>query len=46
MPERSLLELRLKAMIARYRWRNAGYYQVLNAEDPVVRKAISVISGS
>lgn len=42
MPEKDLLELRLKAMLARYRWRNAGFFQVLNAEDAVIKKALEV----
>lgn len=40
--EKELLGLRLKALLARYRWRNAGFYQVLNNEDLVVRKAMEL----
>lgn len=39
--ERALLGLRLKALLARYKWRNSGYFQVLNSEDPVIRKAVA-----
>jgi carboxyl-terminal processing protease len=38
--EKELLELRLKALLARYKWRNSGFYQVLNNDDPVVKKAL------
>ncbi|HMU45870.1 MAG TPA: S41 family peptidase [Chitinophagaceae bacterium] len=42
--EKELLELRLKALLARYMWRNSGFYQVLNSDDPVVNKALEVIN--
>ncbi len=42
--ERELLEQRLKALLARYKWRNSGFYQVLNHNDPVVKKALEVIA--
>lgn len=31
---------RIKAQLARYKWRTEGYYEALNATDPVVNKAI------
>jgi carboxyl-terminal processing protease len=34
---------RLKAYLARYKWRNEGFYEVLNMSDPVVKKAIETI---
>jgi carboxyl-terminal processing protease len=34
------LEERLKAYLARFKWRNYGFYQVLNNDDPVVLKAL------
>ena len=37
------LQRRLKATLARYRWRNAGFYQVLNESDPMVVKALEII---
>ena len=40
--EKESLEKRLKAYLARFRWRNAGFYQVLNSDDPVVKKALEV----
>lgn len=40
--EKELIQQRLKALLARFKWRNSGYYQVLNSEDPAVKKAIEV----
>lgn len=40
---KDLVELRLKALLARYRWRINGYYQVLNTGDPVVQKAVAMM---
>ena len=34
---------RLKAYLARYKWRNEGFYEVLNMKDPAVKKAIEVL---
>lgn len=34
------IQKRLKASLARYRWRNQGFYEVLNAGDTVVQKGI------
>ncbi len=33
----------LKALLARYRWRSSGYYEVINADDPVIKKALETI---
>lgn len=41
--DRSFLSERMKALIARYRWRSEGYFQVLNAGDEVVRKAMEEV---
>ena len=38
--EKGLLQKRLKAFLARFRWRNTGFYEVLNSDDSVIRKAI------
>jgi carboxyl-terminal processing protease len=37
--EKEILNRRLLAYLARFRWRNTGYYQVLNEEDSVVSRA-------
>jgi carboxyl-terminal processing protease len=34
---------RLKAYLARYKWRNEGFYEVLNMNDPAVNKAIEIL---
>ncbi len=40
MQEKNLLQQRLKAQLARYKWRNDGFYQVINNEDAAVKKAL------
>ncbi|TMI94027.1 MAG: S41 family peptidase [Bacteroidetes bacterium] len=35
---------RLKAYLARYKWRNEGFYEVLNMNDAVMKEALEVIS--
>lgn len=42
--EKELLQLRLKALLARYKWRNSGFFQVLNSSDAAVKKAMEVIA--
>jgi carboxyl-terminal processing protease len=42
--EKTVLEQRLRALMARQIWRNEGYYEVANASDPVVAKAIQVVT--
>lgn len=42
--EKEQLQLRLKAYLARLKWRSTGYYQVLNAEDNVVKKGFEVVN--
>ncbi|MBS1609772.1 MAG: S41 family peptidase [Bacteroidetes bacterium] len=39
------LQRRLKAYLARYRWRNEGFYELLNADDEVIKKALETIKG-
>jgi carboxyl-terminal processing protease len=41
--EKELVQQRLKALLARYKWRASGFYQVLNGNDPVVKKALEEI---
>lgn len=38
--EKGALQKRLKALLARFRWRNTGFYQVLNEDDPVFKRAL------
>jgi carboxyl-terminal processing protease len=37
------IELRIKALLARYIWRSNGYFQVMNMEDSIYRKALEVV---
>lgn len=41
--DKDFIVKRMKALLARYRWRNEGYYRVLNPQDPVIEKALVVI---
>ena len=41
--EQDILKHRLKALMARQIWRTEGYFEVSNAYDPVVNKALEVI---
>jgi carboxyl-terminal processing protease len=41
--EKDLIRQRLKALLARYRWRSDGFYQVLNNDDPAFRKALELV---
>ena len=38
--QKEVLQRRLEAYLGRFRWRNTGYYEVLNDDDLVIRKAI------
>jgi carboxyl-terminal processing protease len=42
--EKKFLTERILATLARYKWRNNGYYQVLNASDSTVNKALKLIN--
>ncbi len=41
--EKDLVLQRLKALLARYRWRNSGFYQVLNSGDAMVNRALELV---
>ncbi len=41
--DKESLQKRLKAYLARFRWRNNGFYEVLNTDDTVVKKALEVL---
>jgi len=34
---------RLKAYLARYKWRNEGFYEILNMKDAAIKKALEVL---
>jgi carboxyl-terminal processing protease len=38
------IQEQIKAYLARLKWRTQGFYQVLNNYDPVVRKAVEILS--
>lgn len=42
--EKQMLELRMKGLLARYKWSNPGYFQVINADDPAIKKALEAIA--
>lgn len=42
--EKESLQERLKALLARYRWRSNGFYQVLNQSDAMVKKALGIMN--
>lgn len=44
--EKELFLLRIKALLARFQWRNTGFFQVLNENDPMVKKAMEVMQGN
>ena len=41
---KKFLEGRIKSLFARQIWRNEGYYEVANAQDPVIIRAMEVIN--
>ena len=41
--DKEILQHRIKALMARQIWRTEGYYEVSNAYDPVVEKALEVV---
>ena len=38
--DKDFLQKRIKAQLARYKWRTEGYYEVMNSFDPVIKKAM------
>lgn len=43
--DKKFLEARLKTLFARQIWRNEGFFEVSNAQDPVISRALEVING-
>jgi carboxyl-terminal processing protease len=43
LQEQEKIQQRMKAMLARYRWRNQGFYQVMNNYDPLLEMALQQI---
>lgn len=46
LKDKEAIQKRLKAYLARFRWRNEGFYEVLNVTDPVVQKALQQLAKS
>ena len=42
--DKEYLQKRIKAQLARYKWRDPGFYEVLNTSDPVVKKAMELLA--
>lgn len=41
--DKDFLQKRIKAQLARYKWRSGGFYEVINNSDPAVKKALEVL---
>ena len=41
---RSTVERRMAASLARFKWRNNGYFQVVNENDPMIVEAMKVLA--
>jgi carboxyl-terminal processing protease len=41
--DKDYLQKRIKAQLARYKWRSKGYYEVANTDDPAIKKALEVL---
>ena len=41
--DRDALQKRLKALLARFKWRDEGFFEVLNSSDLVIDKALEVL---
>lgn len=41
--DKDFLQRRIKAQLARYKWRAKGFYEVANSDDPVIKKAMEVL---
>ena len=44
--DRSQVEIRINALLARLIWRTQGYYYIMNQTDPVVKKAMELLNSS
>ena len=44
--DRQIIENRMKPLLARYKWRNNGFYELLNRTDPAVQKALSLLTNT
>src|ERR1700755_1308520 len=44
--DRSQVEIRLEALLARLLWRSQGYYFIMNQKDPVLKKAMELLESN
>ena len=41
--DKDYLQKRIKAQLARFKWRSKGFYEVVNGDDPAIKKALNVL---
>src|SRR6185437_10084654 len=41
--DKTLLQTRIRALLARLAWRSEGYYLLMNQNDPVIKKALDLL---
>jgi len=41
--DKDYLQKRIKAQLARFKWRSKGFYEVINGDDPAIKKALAVL---
>ncbi len=46
LTDRNQVEIRLKALLARFMWHTQGYFYVINQTDPVFKKAIELLENN
>src|SRR5450755_331324 len=46
MTDRSQVQIRVKALLARLIWRSPGYYYIMNQTDPVLKKAMELLESN
>lgn len=44
--DKDFLQRRIKAQLARYKWRSEGFYEVINSFDPAVKKALEELQAN
>lgn len=44
--DKDYLQKRIKAQLARYKWRSKGYFEVVNGDDPAIKKALEIFKGT
>lgn len=44
--DKSLLQTRIRALLARLVWRSEGYFMIMNQHDPVIKKALELLNSN